>query len=200
MSSLDRHKYEKRILPVRGAFAPPDSLAFHQVISYLLNLWSHDKYSSNMKSGRPKGITNTNSKSYGPLGYLIRRARLQQKLGLADVAQACRCSVQFISNIEHGRAPLPWNKASALAQALKLSLDDVKMANLAIRSDFASCVGLSMEKRNKRKAMRSFNSITSVMSLISSDTALQEILKLYQNAPHNSKKKFVQAALQLLQS
>src|SRR5689334_9650714 len=95
-----------------------------------------------MKRGRPKGRSRDN-RSFGPLGDLIRKHRLDKGLGLADVAKACQCSVQFISNIEHGRAPLPWEKATQLASVLKISIDDLQVANLSIRSDFRSFVTTS---------------------------------------------------------
>src|SRR3954470_11874976 len=95
-----------------------------------------------MKRGRPKGRSRDN-RSFGPLGNLIRKHRLDKGLGLADVAKSCQCSVQFISNIEHGRAPLPWDKAPLLASALKIALEELQVANLAIRSDFKSFVSNS---------------------------------------------------------
>src|SRR6476469_3656118 len=102
-----------------------------------------------MKRGRPKGRSRDN-RSFGPLGDLIRKHRLDKGLGLSDVAKACECSVQFISNIEHGRAPLPWEKASQLASVLKVPVEDLQVANLAIRSDFKSFVTTS--KGNKKVA------------------------------------------------
>src|ERR1700691_2799165 len=99
-----------------------------------------------MKRGRPKGRSRDN-RSFGPLGDLIRSHRLQKGLGLLDVAKACQCSVQFVSNIEHGRAPLPWDKVEMLATALKISLEDLQVANLAICSDFKSFVSTSRGKK-----------------------------------------------------
>src|SRR3954454_2300976 len=99
-----------------------------------------------MKRGRPKGRSRDN-RSFGPLGDLIRTHRLQKGLGLLDVAKACQCSVQFVSNIEHGRAPLPWEKVGQLSSILKIPADDLQAANLAIRSDFKSFVGTSKGKR-----------------------------------------------------
>src|ERR1700738_1715246 len=102
-----------------------------------------------MKRGRPKGRS-SDSRSFGPLGDLIRSARLVKGLGLLDVAKACGCSVQFVSNIEHGRAPLPWDKVSQLAAVLKISVDELQAANLAIRSDFKSFV--TVGKGNKKSS------------------------------------------------
>ena len=69
------------------------------------------------------------------VGYLIGSARSHLGLGLSDVARVCGCSVQFISNIEHGRAPLPPNFVEPIAEKLKLSRD--KLAFLALQSSFA---------------------------------------------------------------
>src|SRR6478735_7904594 len=102
-----------------------------------------------MKRGRPKGRSRDN-RSFGPLGDLIRKHRLERSLGLLDVAKACDCSVQFISNIEHGRAPLPWEKVGQLASFLKIPMDDLQAANLAIRSDFKSFVKTSRTQVGKR--------------------------------------------------
>src|SRR5579872_5401960 len=93
-----------------------------------------------MKRGRPKGRSRDN-RSFGPLGDLIRSHRLARGLGLLEVAKACQCSVQFVSNIEHGRAPLPWEKVPQLAAVLKIQAEELQAANLAIRSDFKSFVG-----------------------------------------------------------
>src|SRR6185437_1654039 len=104
--------------------------------------------------GRPKGQSGIHegSKSYGPLGDLIRKNRLKRQLGLSDLARTCGCSVQFISNIEHGRAPLPWDKVKGLAQFLKLPIEDVRAANLAVRSDFKQFAGLERKPSVSRQA------------------------------------------------
>ncbi len=149
-----------------------------------------------MKRGRPSGIVNKkDKKSYGPLGDLVRKARTNLKMGLSDLAIACDCSVQFISNIEHGRAPLPWDKVVALAKALKLKVDDVQAANLAIRADFKSFVNLSGRKVKKPAVL---SEIATSLSLISSDSSLQSILKMYQEASTDSRKLFAKAATELL--
>ena len=87
------------------------------------------------RRGRPKGSL-SDRKSYGPLADLLRHHRTLKRMGLAEVAAACKCSVQFISNIEHGRAPLPWDKAEQIARVLGIQLEDLRAANLASRSDF----------------------------------------------------------------
>src|SRR3712207_3123428 len=104
-----------------------------------------------MKRGRPKGRSSDN-RSFGPLGDLIRAHRLNKGLGLLDVAKACGCSVQFVSNIEHGRAPLPWDKVPLLASVLKIPVEELQAANLAIRSDFKSFVTVSKGRKTASAA------------------------------------------------
>ncbi len=153
------------------------------------------------KRGRPKGRSQ-DSRSFGPLGDLIRKARLDQGLGLSDVAAACGCSVQFISNIEHGRAPLPWDKAQHVAEFLKLSLDEVQVANLAIRSDFRSFVSASSGLKGKRMVkpavLKNLHGAASTIALAARDDQLQEVIQKYQSASSTSKRRFVKAALELL--
>lgn len=138
--------------------------------------------------GRPKGRS-TDSRSFGPLGDIIRKSRLEKGLGLADVAKACQCSVQFVSNIEHGRAPLPWDKLPLVASYLKVSLEDLQAANLAVRSDFQTFV-----KSSKNKS----GMAASAFTMTAKDKELQEVIQAYQAANMSSRKKFVKSALKLL--
>ncbi len=138
--------------------------------------------------GRPKGRSSDN-RSFGPLGDLIRKNRLDKGLGLADVAKACHCSVQFVSNIEHGRAPLPWDKLPLVASYLKIPLEDLQAANLAVRSDFQTFV-----KSSKNKTAVAASAFT----LTAKDKELQEVIQAYQVATTANRKKFVKSALKLL--
>ncbi|MBC7384773.1 MAG: helix-turn-helix transcriptional regulator [Cryobacterium sp.] len=138
--------------------------------------------------GRPKGRS-TDRRSFGPLGDLIRKNRLEQGYGLADVAKACSCSVQFISNIEHGRAPLPWEKISAVSSFLGIAVDELQAANLAVRSDFQS-----FAKTAKARA----GIAASTFTLAARDKELQDILAAYHGASIASRKKFVKSAIKLL--
>lgn len=138
--------------------------------------------------GRPKGRSN-DSRSFGPLGDLIRKNRLEKGYGLAEVAKACDCSVQFISNIEHGRAPLPWDKLPLVSQFLKIPLEDIQAANLSVRSDF-----LSFAKTSKSKP----GIAASAFTIASKDRDLQELLQAYQLASLAKRKKFVSNAMKLL--
>lgn len=160
-----------------------------------------------MKRGRPKGRSRDN-RSFGPLGDLIRKFRLEKRLGLLDVAKACDCSVQFISNIEHGRAPLPWEKVPALAQFLKIPQEDLQAANFAIRSDFKSFVKVAGPKGVALKGKRVptptvLSGVTHAASAVAAtakDDQLRQIILRYQAAPANSRKKFVKAALKMLEA
>lgn len=152
-----------------------------------------------MKRGRPKGRSSDN-RSFGPLGDLIRNHRLERGLGLLDVAKACQCSVQFVSNIEHGRAPLPWEKVGQLASVLKIPVEELQVANLAIRSDFKSFVNTTKGKKTAKPAVLSTMAGTvSAVALAAQDGQLQEVIQKYQSASPASRKKFVRAALELLE-
>ncbi len=159
-----------------------------------------------MKRGRPKGRSCDN-RSFGPLGDLIRTHRLGRQLGLLDVAKACDCSVQFVSNIEHGRAPLPWEKVGALASYLKIPVEELQVANLAIRSDFKSFVTLSNDKKTSKSSKSgqipgnaSAANTASAVAFAAKDSHLQEVILKYQTATIASRKNFVRAALELLES
>ncbi len=157
------------------------------------------------KRGRPKGRSR-DKKSYGPLGDLIRSYRLQREMGLADVAKVCDCSVQFISNIEHGRAPLPWEKARLLAKVLRIPMEELQASNLAVRSDFKSFIGTSSAQgsspglRTGKKAgqLLGLKSAASLVALTARDRDLREILERYQLATDSAKKRFFETAREAL--
>lgn len=139
--------------------------------------------------GRPKGRVNDSKASFGPLADLIRKTRLERGLGLAEVAKSCQCSVQFISNIEHGRAPLPWEKLPLLSHALKIQAEDLQAANFAIRSDFQSFV-----KTSRTKTMAAANTF----AITTKDKELQEVIRAYHDADSANRKRFVKTAMKLL--
>lgn len=162
-----------------------------------------------MKRGRPKGRS-SDTRSFGPLGDLIRRYRMEKKMGLLEVAKACKCSVQFISNIEHGRAPLPWDKAEKLAKTLKIPFEELQAANLAIRSDFRSFMTVSggttgaTKTTKSRKVAKASTALTgakdaaSLMAYTATDPQLKEIIQRYQGASQSQRKKFLAQAKKLL--
>jgi transcriptional regulator with XRE-family HTH domain len=127
------------------------------------------------------------------LGDLIRTNRLAKGLGLADVAKACQCSVQFVSNIEHGRAPLPWEKVELLSNVLKVAVADLQAANMAIRSDFKSFVSTARSTK-KTTGAHSVSALTAAVK----DPVLQKIIQKYQTAGVESRKKFARAAMEML--
>jgi len=145
-----------------------------------------------MKRGRPKGRSN-DKRSFGPLGDLIRSHRLLKNLGLQDVAKAVKCSVQFISNIEHGRAPLPWDKAEQLAKYLDISVEELHAANLSIRSDFKSFMKTSKTQKvgKSQTALAGMKDAANLVAATAQDSHLREIIQKYQMASASSKKKFV---------
>lgn len=152
-----------------------------------------------MKRGRPKGKSN-DKRSFGPLGDLIRKKRLEKNLGLADVAKAAKCSVQFISNIEHGRAPLPWDKAEKIAAYLELAMDELQAANLSIRADFKSFMATSRGKKIPKvaTALGSVKDAANILSVTSQDTQLSDLIKMYQAADANNKKRICAEAKKIL--
>jgi transcriptional regulator with XRE-family HTH domain len=166
-----------------------------------------------MKRGRPKGRSRDN-RSFGPLGDLIRKHRLDKRLGLLDVANACGCSVQFISNIEHGRAPLPWDKVDQLAGFLGIAVEELQAANLAIRSDFKTFVsaagtvpmGLTTQLRKTKAprsgavALKNMTGAASAVAYTAKDAQLREVIQRYQTASQANRRKFVKAALKMLDS
>lgn len=156
-----------------------------------------------MKRGRPKGRSR-DTRSFGPLGDLIRSKRLARGLGLAEVAKACNCSVQFISNIEHGRAPLPWDKSEHLSRFLEIPLEDLQAANLAVRADFKSFIVTTRpagKKVGKAAVVESGNGVTDTASLVAltaKDPQLLQLLQRYQSASPSTRKKFYQNAKRFL--
>lgn len=159
-----------------------------------------------MKRGRPKGRS-SDTRSFGPLGDLIRSARLEKGMGLLDVAKACRCSIQFVSNIEHGRAPLPWDKAPLVASALGIPVEKIQAANLAVRSDFREFVApasgsgkvlrAGVRKLSSRRRPESA-SVIAIAAIAAKDAQFQSVLKAYESASLKNRKRFVRAALALL--
>lgn len=156
--------------------------------------------------GRPKGRSR-DTRSFGPLGDLIRKHRLERQLGLLDAAQACGCSVQFISNIEHGRAPLPWDKVEQLAVYLGIPVDELQAANLAVRSDFRSFVKASHPSRAPRPSSRlgtsavlaaGVSGTANVIAFTAKDPHLREVIQKYQLASLSDRRRFVKAALRML--
>lgn len=158
-----------------------------------------------MKRGRPKGRS-SDTRSFGPLGDLIRSARLEKGLGLLDVAKACRCSIQFVSNIEHGRAPLPWDKAPLVATALGLPVEKIQAANLAVRSDFREFAApngpagrvLRTGVRRKQRGREDSASVIAIAAIAAKDAQFQNILRAYEAASVKNRKRFVRAALEML--
>lgn len=75
--------------------------------------------------GRPKGSSNvaTRGSNQSTLGSYLASARVNAGLGLADVADAIGVSVAFVSNVEFGRAPMPYKYLDIIASLLNVNLD-----------------------------------------------------------------------------
>ena len=67
------------------------------------------------KRGRPNS---SNVKAKSAIGRLIRTGRVRNGLGLQDLSKKLGVSLQFVSNIEQGRAPLPLRYATKVAKAI----------------------------------------------------------------------------------
>ena len=151
-----------------------------------------------MKRGRPKGRSRDN-RSFGPLGDLIRSHRLAKGLGLLDVAKACDCSVQFVSNIEHGRAPLPWEKVGPMAVALRRSQLKIFKPPIWQRSapiSRACCVQYSRGRKTATPMVLSkMTGTASAVAFAAKDNGLREVIQKYQTASLESRKKFVKSRL-----
>ncbi len=136
-------------------------------------------------------MKNTQRKAkQNPLGNLIRSRRMELGLGLSDVARSCRCSVQFISNIEHGRAPLPWTKVAGLAKVLKLQPARLQAVNLSVRSDFKGFAA--------GEVLKPMQEAVTTLTLTAKDPGLRRVLEMYQWAGSQRRKQFVQTAQKLL--
>jgi transcriptional regulator with XRE-family HTH domain len=59
------------------------------------------------------------------LGEVLRRARLDQGRTLADVAQAAKVSMQYLSEVERGRKEASSEVLAAICDALETDLPDV---------------------------------------------------------------------------
>jgi DNA-binding XRE family transcriptional regulator len=59
------------------------------------------------------------------LGEVLRRARLDQGRTLADVAQAAKVSMQYLSEIERGRKEASSEVLAAICDALETDLPDL---------------------------------------------------------------------------
>jgi hypothetical protein len=107
--------------------------------------------------------------------------------------------VQFVSNIEHGRAPLPWEKVDLLASVLKIPVDRLQAANLAIRSDFRSFVGANASGSASRGRPSRKNTVAAgAVAFAARDSQLQELISRYQTATAESRKRFMKSAMQML--
>lgn len=92
--------------------------------------------------GRPKAKGLTVDRRSNSVGNTIRRARIDLGLGLADIAMATGVSVQFISNIEKERAPLPMKLVPAISRLLNLDLQELAAAALHASASYQEYINL----------------------------------------------------------
>ncbi len=87
-----------------------------------------------------------------------------------------------------------------------MKVEDVRAANLAVRSDFKSFLDSSgapsSQARGAKKAnehSKVANSISRTVSGTVKDAQLRELISRYQSAPPKTRKRFMAAAKELLQ-
>lgn len=75
------------------------------------------------------------------LGKILTTYRKNNKVGLELVASTLGVTVQFISNIERGRAPLPFKYVPVLSELTGISQRRLTVAILAARKNGAFITG-----------------------------------------------------------
>ena len=86
------------------------------------------KNSYDVKRGSPVRYDGENVTG---IGYMLGEARKSKGLTLKEVAGVLGVGIQFISNIEHGRAPLPAKYVLAISSIL--GLDRSTVASLSLQ-------------------------------------------------------------------
>lgn len=81
------------------------------------------------KRGRPMSYDGSEVNS--ELGFYLGSARIAKGLSLTAVGESIGVKAQFISNIEHGRAPLPAKYVNQIATLL--GLESKELAAFAIK-------------------------------------------------------------------
>lgn len=81
------------------------------------------------KGGRPVG--SYDGENVTGLGYFLGEARKKKKLSLRQVTLGLGISVQYLSNIEHDRAPLPAKYINKIASVLEV--EPVTLAAFALQ-------------------------------------------------------------------
>ena len=122
------------------------------------------------KRGRPKGMLG-NKVPRTTLGKIIKKARADKQLVLQAIADRLGCTVQFVSNIEHGRCSAPWDKLDTLAELLGVKSGTLHLANLEARAAFKDC-GI--------------------------DKGLLEVLIVYTQSTESTQKKFLRMGREML--
>jgi DNA-binding XRE family transcriptional regulator len=87
-----------------------------------------------LKRGRPLD-TSFPKCGLSDTAFSLQLARKGKRLGQAEVARKLGMTVQFLSNIENDRAPLPFKYVDPLVQLLGMSRDRL-IANIA--SDYVA--------------------------------------------------------------
>lgn len=88
-----------------------------------------------MKKGKMGAPVRVSKNSTTPIGDLLKTIRATQKLALKDLSEKLSVSVPFISNIEQGKAPLPWDKIKPLSIISGIPVQYI--ADTTLKSTFA---------------------------------------------------------------
>jgi len=77
------------------------------------------------------------------IGNLLRQFRKDVGIRGVDLAKTLECTTQFISNVEHGRVPLPPRQVKPWSKALGVDPDIVGQSTLIEHNDkFCKQAGL----------------------------------------------------------
>lgn len=82
--------------------------------------------------GRPVKANKLNT----GIGALIANERVKLGYSQAKLGSLLGISLQFVSNIERGRAPLPWHLLHTVANTLSLDVNELIDANFSSTSTF----------------------------------------------------------------
>ncbi len=97
---------------------------------------------------------------------------------------------------------MPWDKVEVLGTFLKIPASEIQAANFAIRSDFKSFVKVQGgPKPSKKSTPAGLNGIAaSAFAATARDEELQRIIQRYTEASPVARKKFVKAAMKMLEN
>ncbi len=87
------------------------------------------------------------------LGEILLRQRNASNMQLKDIAATMKCSVQFVSNIEHGRAGIPWHLIRKFAGVYDIAIAELWELNIAANAQFRAAIN-SIDSRVSNAKIR----------------------------------------------